>query len=363
MDPVAPSQVVKFMAAAVIVAVALASSGRGALAASPCGTASTPPLTYDHVIWIWMENKAYTEVIDNAAAPFTTQLAHQCARATNYAIVGSPSLPNYIGATAGTTFGITDDAAPSAHVLTGDNLFRQIRAAGLTEQGYQESMSGNCALTSDGTYAVKHNPAAYFTGNGDRTACLADNVPMGTTASGNFLDDLNNDTLPNFSFVTPNLCNDTHDCSVQTGDLWLQGWLPLILGSAAYLSGTTAVIITYDEYTPMPTVYITPSTPPGTVSGASLDHYALLRTTEEMFGISTYLGAAATAPSMRTIFEGQSTSTVGGIAFSPDVGTSSPASSATSSDSTRQYVVGATLVAFVAMLGAVGWRLRRTTAG
>jgi len=268
----------------------------------PCGTALSAPATYQHVIWIWMENHRYSDVIGNAAAPYTTQLARQCGAATNYAIVGSPSLPNYIGATSGSTFGISDDNPPSSHVLTGDNLFRQVRTVGMTEKSYQESMPSNCLLSNSGTYAVKHNPAAYYAGGSDRTACQANDVPMGTTSGGAFLNDLNNGTLPNFSFVTPNLCNDTHDCSVATGDSWLQSWVPRILASSAYQSGTTALIIMWDEYTPIPNVIITPSTVPGTLSGTRFDHYSLLRTTEEMLGITTYLGNAATAPSMRSAF-------------------------------------------------------------
>jgi len=271
-------------------------------ASGPCGTRSAPPAQYTHVIWLWMENKTYSQVIGSSSAPYTTQLAQQCATAKNYAIVGSPSLPNYIGATAGQTFGIGDDNPPSSHVLTADNLFRQVRAKGGTEKSYQESMPSNCALSNSGTYAVKHNPAAYYTGGSDRTACTADNVPMGTTSSGPFLNDLNNNTLPTFSFITPNLCNDTHDCSVATGDAWLKAWVPKILASPAYQSGNTALVIMYDEYTAIPNVFISPSTHPGTALTTSVNHYALLRTTEEMLGITSYIAGAASAPSMRNAF-------------------------------------------------------------
>lgn len=249
-----------------------------------------------------MENHRYSDVVGNTAAPYTSQLVQQCGAATNYTSVGSPSLPNYIGATSGSTFGIADDNPPSAHVLTGDNLLRRVRTTGMTEKSYQESMPGNCLLSNSGTYAVKHNPAAYYAGGSDRTACQADNVPMGTTAAGNFLNDLNSGTLPNFSFITPNLCSDTHDCSVATGDSWLQSWVPKILASSAYQSGNTALIIMWDEYTPMPNVIITPSTRPGTLSAIAFNHYSLLRTTEEMLGITTYLGGASSAASMRSAF-------------------------------------------------------------
>jgi len=249
-----------------------------------------------------MENHRYGDVIGTSSAPYQTQLAHSCGSATNYATVGSPSLPNYVGSTSGDTWGISDDNAPSAHVITGDNLFRQVRAMGGSEKSYQESMPSNCSQTTSGNYAVKHNPAAYYQGGSDRAACNADSVPMGTTTSGAFLNDLNNNTLPTFAFITPNLCNDTHNCSVATGDAWLQSWIPKILNSAAYRSGNTAVVLMYDEYTPIPNVFISPSTPPGARITGAVNHYSLLRTTEEMLGIGTYLGKAASAPSMRAGF-------------------------------------------------------------
>ena len=84
-----------------------------------------------------------------------------------------------------------------------------------------------------------------------------------------------------------------------TGDAWLQSWIPKILASPSYRSGDTAVVLMYDEYTPIPNVFITPSTPPGARLTSRVDHYSLLRTTEEMLGIPTFLGHAAGAPSMR----------------------------------------------------------------
>ena len=240
-----------------------------------------------------MENHSYGQVIGSSSAPYETALAHQFGTATHYASVGSPSLPNYIGATSGSSQGIADDAGPQTHALTVDNIFRQVRATGGTERSFEESMPVNCSDSAVDTYAVKHNPAAYYVGGDDRTACKADDVPFsGTLPSG---------PLPTFSFVTPNLCDDTHDCSVAAGDSWLKGFLPPLLAGADYKAGHTAVFVIWDEYTPMPDVVISPTTPPGTVSAQSFDHYALLRTTEELLGLPL-LGRAASAPSMRTAF-------------------------------------------------------------
>jgi len=261
----------------------------------PCGTTSTPPTGYDHVIWVWMENKAYSSVIGSSAAPYENSLANSCGLATNYHATTHPSLPNYIAATSGDYWGIADDNAPASHPLAVPSIYSQVKAAGKTWRDYEESAPGNCPLSTSGQYAVKHDPAPYYTGI--RTDCQAWDVPLGTTTSGNLRNDLNNNTLPDYAFITPNLCNDTHDCSVATGDAWLQSWLPLIFNSAAYQAGRTVVILTWDENDGsagnlIPTIVASPSTVPGTRSSTLFNHYSLLKTTEQMLGINTFLAHA-----------------------------------------------------------------------
>jgi phospholipase C len=147
---------------------------------------------------------------------------------------------------------------------------------------------------------VKHNPQAYYQGGSDRAACTADDVPLGTTSAGALAADLDANSLPAFSFVTPDLCHDTHDCSVASGDAWLNEWIPRLLSSASYSSGATAVFLIWDEPTPMPNILIAPSVHAGTTVSTRVDHYALLRTTEELLGIHSFLGQAASAPSLRS---------------------------------------------------------------
>ena len=67
----------------------------------PCGTVGST--TYDHVIWIVMENKSYGSVIGSGSAPYETALAHRCAAAAHWNDAGgqSNSLPNYIALTTG----------------------------------------------------------------------------------------------------------------------------------------------------------------------------------------------------------------------------------------------------------------------
>jgi hypothetical protein len=275
------------------------SSPAGNDVAHPCGRTATAPAQYRHVIWLWMENHAWSSVIGTPAAPYQTSLVNACGALTAESVVGAPSLPNYLGATAGQNFGIHDDENPPSHPLTADNLFRQVRTAGGTSKSYEEDMPGNCTLTNAGQYAVRHNAAAYYTGADDRAACGRDNVPLGTPDQGALAAALTSDTLPTFAFITPNVCNDTHDCSVATGDAWLKGWVPRILASAAYQRGDTALIIGYDEYSPVPNAWIAPSTRPGATFTAKTDHYALLRATEQMLGLPLLAGAA-TAPDVRS---------------------------------------------------------------
>jgi hypothetical protein len=266
-----------------------------------CGVKTGPPTTYAHVVWIWMENHSYSQIVGNSSAPYSNSLANGCGLATNYNAVTHPSLPNYIAATSGSTWGIADDNPPSSHPLAVNSIFQQASSAG----SYEESMPSNCDLSSSGSYAVKHNPEAYYTNI--RTACSSNNVPLGTTSSGAFLNALNSGTLPKFSFVTPNLCNDMHDCSIATGDAWLQSWVPRITASSSYQAGNTVVFITWDEDdgssgNHVAAIVVSPYTTPGTKSTVSFTHYSLLRTTEELLGVPTFLGDAASATSMRSAF-------------------------------------------------------------
>jgi phosphatidylinositol-3-phosphatase len=291
-----------------LIGVALAAATLGGVgsqastqATGDCGTKTGPPATYAHVIWIWEENHSYSDIIGSPDAPYMNALAQSCGLATNYSAITHPSLPNYIAATSGSTQGIKNDNDPSSNAVAAVSLFEQAGSAG----SYEESMPSNCYLTDSGDYAVRHNPETYYTRI--RTACGTDNVPMGTTSSGAFLNALNAGTLPKFAFVTPNVQNDMHNGTVAMGDAWLQGWVPKIIASSSYQAGTTVLVITFDEGRrnvgqTVATIVVSPYTTPGTQSATAFTHYSLLRTTEELLGITTYLGNAATATSMRSAF-------------------------------------------------------------
>lgn len=257
----------------------------------PCGRTTTAPSGYDHVVWVVMENTASVSIIGSPNAPYINQLAQQCGSASQFFAETHPSLPNYIAMTSGGTQGIADDNPPSSHVLTVPNIFAQLPGAW---RSLQESMPSNCLLGNSGQYAVKHNPAAYYTNV--RTECASLDVPLAATP----------DLSARFTFVTPNLCNDMHDCSTATGDAWLATFMGKVFASPEYAAGKTAVFLTWDEDDSghgnhIATVVAAPSIVPGTVSGATFDHYSMLRTTEEMLGLG-FVGSAAGATSMRSAF-------------------------------------------------------------
>jgi phosphatidylinositol-3-phosphatase len=239
------------------------------------------------------ENHSYSQIIDSSSAPYINQLAAQCGLATNFYAEAHPSLPNYIAMTSGSTQGITDDNGPGSHPLDVPSIFSQLPAGG--SRSLEESMPSNCLSSDSGDYAVRHNPEAYYTNLG--TDCANFDVPLGSTP----------DISAEFTFVTPNLCDDMHDCSVSTADTWLSNFLPGILSSPEYQSGATAIFITWDEDdgssgNHVATLVLSSATPVGARSATSFDHYSMLRTTEELLGITTYLGGAATAASMRDPF-------------------------------------------------------------
>jgi hypothetical protein len=255
----------------------------------PCGTLATA--SYQHVVWVVMENKPYDAVIGSSTAPYENQLANECGLATNYFGVSHPSLPNYIAMTSGSTQGITDDGPPASHPLATESIFSQL---GSGWRSLQESMPSNCLQVDAYPYAVKHNPAAYYTGI--LPACATQDVPLASTP----------DISARFTLVTPNLCNDTHDCSVATGDSWLQDFMTKVYATPEWQADTTVVFITWDEddntaSNHVATLVVAPTVPVGTTIGTTFDHYSLLRTTEEVLGLSL-LGNAAGATSMRADF-------------------------------------------------------------
>ncbi|GAB3269889.1 hypothetical protein GCM10027449_04390 [Sinomonas notoginsengisoli] len=211
----------------------------------------------------------------------------------------------------------------------------QLTAAGKTWKGYMEDMGTPCRHPQLGAiddtqkarigdqYAARHNPFVYFAGITGSPACAANDVDL-SALSGDLA---SASTTPTASFITPNLCHDGHDSPCVDGqpgglvsaDAWLKQWVPVITGSPAFKQDGV-LVITFDESDgpqqdasaccgegPGPNaalpgisgmgggrvgaLVVSPFTAGGTWSTTSYNHYSLLASIEDLYGLP-YLGYA-----------------------------------------------------------------------
>ena len=273
----------------------LCSGGPGAATAQR--SAATLP-SFAHVVVIVMENKDCRDVAGNHDAPYLNGLSTRYATATRWYAIRHPSLPNYLAMIGGSTFGIHSDCT-SCDGIRAPNLTDQLETAGISWKAYMEGMPSACFRGKDaGRYAKKHNPFVYFASVTDSPDRCRNVVPLQQLST-----DLAAHRLPRFAFISPDLCHDTHDCSVADGDAWLRGVVPRILAS---LGSNGILVITYDEADhhssagccqkaaggQVLTVIAGPKVKRGYRLRLAYDHYSLLRTIEDAWRLPR-LGDAA----------------------------------------------------------------------
>lgn len=219
--------------------------------AAPRGASRVPsPAPYRHMILVVMENLSYASAL---RTPGLAALTRRFAYDPDAYAVSHPSLPNYLALVAGSTFGITTDCT-SCYVAA-DNLGAQLSAAHRSWGDFSESVPHRCFLGPyAGEYAGKHNPFRYFRDVRDTPGLCAHLVGLAP-----LLADLRGpaSSLPSLSFVTPNLCDDGHDCAAQVAAGWLTGFLRKVTSSAAW-SDRTLVVVTWDESYDDDTEAVTP---------------------------------------------------------------------------------------------------------
>jgi hypothetical protein len=299
-----------------------------------------------------MENTSYGTIIGNSNAPQINALASQYGLATNYYGVTHPSEPNYVASIGGSYFGIQDDnqfyCTPALastdptcagttvnHTVAAQSIADQLTAAGKTWRGYFQSLPSTPAvLVSSGPsangpytykspsnanalYASKHNPFINFTGTqGDVANMVPDTQLASDLASGN---------LANFSLVVPDQCHDMHgtgSCTntaglIAAGDTYVGSTVSQIMASHVWQEGNNAIVITWDEddfsdagqlgsgccgANPggghVVTIVITNKGPIHVTDSAPYNHYSLLRSMEDAFGLPylAHAGDAVVAP-------------------------------------------------------------------
>jgi phospholipase C len=340
-----------FLPAAAVAAITVCASAH-ALAA-PAPDRSVRP--YAHIIVIIEENKSYEQILDPAIAPNMVALAKRYGTATHFYGEVHPSEANYVALLAGDTFGIHDDDAfycrpgqldpecPGAttagyvnHTVHARHLGEQLEERGLSWKGYYEDIAapgslavwtgGPAPAAHAGLYGSKHSGFVNF-------ASVQDDPKRAEHLVGfrEFDADLRENRLPSFALVVPNQCNEMHGLKIpdppagcddadvtgliRRGDKVLGGLIAKIQASPAWRAkGDFAIVITFDEggnksrdgccgVTPdapsnyggghIPTLVITKHGPRGVVDDTPYNHYSLLRTIEDAFGIDEHLGHAA----------------------------------------------------------------------
>ncbi|MFE1172591.1 alkaline phosphatase family protein [Streptomyces sp. NPDC058773] len=251
------------------------------VASATAADASLPQ--YDHIVIVPFENKNYTSIKGSSGAPYLNSLAKQGALSANSFGLTHPSQPNYIGMFSGSMQGVDDDSCPND--FSKGNLGQQLIDAGKTFKAYSEGLpSAGYTGCKSGNYRRKHAPWADFPTVGDS----AHHLPFSSFPS-------DYSKLPTVSYVVPDMCHDMHDCSVGTGDSWLKENLDDYAQWAKTHNSLLVVTFDEDNFTSVNQIYtsfVGAHVKAGYESQQQINHYSVLRTLEDMYGLPALGGAA-----------------------------------------------------------------------
>ncbi len=245
---------------------------------------------FDRIFVVMFENESVDLVRQD---PYLRSLEALGVRMSEYFGAAHPSQPNYIASITGLPF-VTDD---NPHDLETTSIVDLLEAKGVSWKAYMENLpEDNKAVkfSADGLYFRKHNP--FISVNNIRTnpARLAKIVNADRLAA-----DVAAGTLPQYCWFTPNIQNDGHsppgiDFSDHVGEVrflsnWLKGFLTPLLANPRFMKGTL-VVVTFDESIPhadnhIYTTLLGDMVKADTVEAEIFNHYSLLRTVEENFGL------------------------------------------------------------------------------
>jgi hypothetical protein len=289
-----------------------------------------------HVFVVSLASSGYEAAFGSAPQmPYlATTLRPQGDLLSEYSLLDQAALPNSVAAISGqpptpeTKSDCPDYGACvySAETLT---LADQLGLAQFSWRAYMEGMvdpetdqPGNCVYpqpgsppeTAQGDYAVRLNPFAYFHSLLDLGDCASDDVPFTELEK-----DLKKvDSTPNYSYVSPNLCDAgiSGQCppgapdGAAAADAFLATLVPKILASPAYKKDGLLIVTFGQANTAAPldpatgapaahplkvgTLLVSPFITAGATDAAAYDPYSLLRSTEDLFGLSPLAKAAGT---------------------------------------------------------------------
>ena len=260
-----------------------------------------------HVFIVMEENHGWNSVVGNQQMPYLNSLLTSNSVAMGYFANTHPSIGNYFMLTTGQI--ITNNDGYNGTVSV-DNVVRDLIAGGKTWKEYSESIPYQGYYGGDnGLYAERHNPCSYFSDVRSDQNQQQNLVPFTQLAT-----DIANHTLPNFGFIVPNLNNDAHNGTLAQADAWLQANIPQLLNSPDFNTpGGGLLIITFDEAETSdnsfggghvvwiavgPDVRQGYPPPKSEIPVRLYQHPSTLRFMMRLLGLSSFPGAAATAPDM-----------------------------------------------------------------
>ena len=267
-----------------------------------CGRAGSPPRHYASIVVFAFENRTWSDVGMGFGRhmPYLHALGRQCSYFTDWTNadprpksvvenVGHDSVVQYVAQVTGMSDAATFDNCHPARACStqANNIFRQARRAGLAAVDFVEGAAADCSARHHNT--PTHVPGLYLWGGSDRFYCSSQIRPLG---------DFDPNALPAFSFITPTLCNDGHDCANSVVDRWAHAHIDPVLRSRAYAAGRVAVFVWYDEDRPVPNLWIAPTARAGPQHLIGAGYAGTLGAWESMLGLPC-LARACTAPNMR----------------------------------------------------------------
>lgn len=267
----------------------------GACAPLNPGVPGSPAVTYPDidgtVFTIVFENENADDVL-TPAYPTFWELSRTHGRADAYVSYDHPSLANYIVLTSGTTHGIRTSDAPRTNpvqITTPENLVTQLDDAGVPWRAYMDSMGEPCRLESSGHYGANHNPFVYYQSLTDDPEHCREHV---VDFEEHFAEDLASNEY-RYMWITPDNCNNMHDCDSSIGDAWLARVVAMITSSQAYLDGGVLFILFDEGYlrfggagANLATIVLSPRlVRPGFATDTRFDHRSYLATVEDIFGM------------------------------------------------------------------------------
>lgn len=268
----------------------------------------------NHVVVVMEENHSYSTVIGSSSMPYLNSLAGQYGLATQYYANTHPSIGNYLELTTGQI--ITNNDGYST-TISADNIVRHMLTAGKTWKSYAESLP-SVGYTGGDVYPYirHHNPFSYFSDVVNSSVQKLNLVPF-----THFAADLANNELPNLSFVVPNMHDIAHDCpagmstcsdaqKLAAADSWLKTNIAPLISNPAFQKDGILVIVFDEAYSGDTThggghvaaVVVGAQVKKGFKSTNLYQHQSLLRTLLTALGVSSYPGAAASAPAMSDMF-------------------------------------------------------------